>query len=92
MRNNPKLETCWIGPFQVVSKHSSVTYRLNLSPGSGMHPIVYIEWLQPYYASDALATAPDFKEDSVDYADFSEYQIPDKILEKKLHDKVLGTW
>jgi len=35
-------------------------------------------------ASDALAAAPDFKEDSVDYADFSEYQTPEKILEKRV--------
>jgi hypothetical protein len=29
-----------------------------------------------------LDAAPKFKEDSVDYADFSEYQVPDKILQK----------
>jgi hypothetical protein len=45
---------------------------------------VYAEWLRPFYASDALAAAPDFKEDSVDCAGFSEYQVSEKILEKKV--------
>jgi hypothetical protein len=48
-----------------------------------MQAIAYVGWLRPCYASDALAASPDFKEDLVHYADFSEYQIPEKILEKK---------
>jgi hypothetical protein len=49
-----------------------------------MQAIAYVGWLRPCYASDALAAAPDFKEDLVHYADFSEYQIPEKILEMKV--------
>jgi hypothetical protein len=45
---------------------------------------VYAEWLKPYCSSDDLAAAPDFKENTVDYADFSECQIPEKILEKEV--------
>jgi hypothetical protein len=36
-----------------------------------------------------LAAAPDFKEDSVGYADFFEYQIPQKILQKKVRRQVV---
>ena len=54
MKKNQKLGPFWIGPFQVESKHSPVTYRLKLPPGSRMHPVVYVGWLRPYYASDAL--------------------------------------
>ena len=45
---------------------------------------MYVGCLRPYYASDALAAAPYFKENSVDYADFSEYKISEKIVEKKV--------
>jgi len=38
-----------------------------------MHPVVYVGWLRPYYASDVLAGAPDFKGHSVEYSNFSEY-------------------
>ena len=40
--------------------------------------------------SDTLAASSDFSEDSVDYVDFSEYQIPKKILEKKVTRE--GAW
>jgi hypothetical protein len=47
-----------------------------------MHPVVVVGWLRPYYASDALAAAPDFQEDSADYTDFSENEVPETNLEK----------
>ena len=80
MRKNPKLEPCWIGPIQVEFKHSLVTYRLKLPPGSRMHPVVYVGWLRPYYTSNALAAAPDYKKNSADSTNFFEYQFPLKIL------------
>ena len=55
MRKMPKLETCWIGCSQVEYKHSPVPCRLKLTPGSRIHPVVYVAWMQPYYACDALA-------------------------------------
>ena len=38
----------------------------------------------PYCVSDALAATPDYKDDIADYTDFLEYQVPQKILEKKV--------
>jgi hypothetical protein len=37
-----------------------------------MQAIAYVGWLRPCYASDALAAAPDLKEDLVHYAAFSK--------------------
>jgi hypothetical protein len=46
-----------------------------------MQPIVHVGWLRRYYASHAAA---EFKEDSVDFAEFSKYQIAEKNLENKV--------
>jgi hypothetical protein len=65
-----------MGRFQVEPRHSGLTYRLKLPPGSQMYPVVYVAWLRPFYVSDGLASVPDCKEDSAYYTDFYEYPVP----------------
>ena len=64
-------------------KTSSRDLWLKLPPGSRMHPFLYVGWMQPHYASEALAPAPNFKEDSACYSDFSD-KASEKIVEKKV--------
>jgi len=84
MKKNPKLGPGWIGPLQIESKNSAVTYRLKLPPGTRMHPVVYVEYLRPYKSSAALQAAPDFKEDPSEYVKYAEFQEPEAILEKRV--------
>ena len=84
MKKNPKLGPAWIGPFQIESKNSAVTYRLKLPPGTRMHSVVYVGYLRPYKSSAAFQAALDFKEDPSEYVKYAEFQEPEAILEKRV--------
>jgi len=80
MKKNPKLGPAWIGPFQIESKNSVVTYRLRLPPGSRMHHVVYVGYLRPYKSS----AAPDFKQGASEYVKHAEFQEAEAFLEKRV--------
>jgi hypothetical protein len=87
MRKNPKLLPPWLGPFKVLSKTSSVTYRLELPPKFGFHPVVYVGLLKPYVGTPPAHSDVDakFAEEFQQPVDVSEFQTPERILDKKIN-------
>jgi hypothetical protein len=91
MRNNLKLELCWIGPFEVEQKQSPVTYRLKLPSESRMHKPFILDccdhatlvmlWLLHLITRTTLKTILNFPNTKF-------VRISWKI---KLGDKVLGS-
>ena len=49
-----KIKARWVGPFTITQKVSLVAYRVELPPGSCLHPIFHIDKLKRYIRSEEL--------------------------------------
>ena len=54
--HNTKLQPRWIGPFTVVDRVGSNSYRLALPQSMRVHPTFYVGMLKPYHAPHGLHT------------------------------------
>ena len=82
-----KFDPPWSGPFRILEKTSAVTYRLQLPEAIRRHPVVYVGLLKPYIAANRdnsqipdviLPEEPDLS------VPVSQFQVPDKTLDKKI--------
>ena len=67
----PKLRPRYFGPFKVIKKNSSVSYKLELPPAWGkLHPTFHISWLKKYVHGDSIVPelssyVPEIEEDHI---------------------------
>ena len=75
-----KLLTKYEGPFEIIQKLSSVSYRLRMPASFGMHPILNIEHLEKYQESpEEFGERPKIKMKRMDFEELPEYQV-DRIV------------
>jgi hypothetical protein len=60
LRQLPKLDKHWDGPYRVKTRVGSVAYELELDEGDRMHPVVWVGYLKPYLGIKDPTPAPLF--------------------------------
>ena len=75
-----KLLMKYEGPFEIIQKLSSVSYRLRMPASFGMHPVLNIEHLEKYQDSpEELGERPKIRMNRLDFEELPEYQV-DRIV------------
>ena len=75
-----KFLTKYDGPFEIMQKLSSVSYRLRMPASFGMHPVLNIEHLEKYQESpDKFGERPKIRMGRMDFEELPEYQV-DRIV------------
>ena len=75
-----KLLTKYEGPFEIIQKLSSVSYRLRMPASFGMHPVLNIEHLERYQESpEEFGERPKIRMNRLDFEELPEYQV-DRIV------------
>ena len=66
-----KLFPKWVGPFQVVERVGSASYRLELPPYLNVHPVFHVELLKAFVAGGRHQPPPP----PIEVAGFDEYHV-----------------
>jgi len=83
LRNkNKKLKPRKLGPFKIIKKVSTVTYKLKLPKNIRIHPIIHVAELEPYYEDRFGRNQPPPPPVLVD--DEEQYEV-EQILDKRIH-------
>ena len=87
-----KLLTKYEGPFEIIQKLSSVSYRLHMPASFGIHPILNIEHLEKYQESPVeFGERPKIKMKRMDFKELPEYQV-DRIVAESWRKGRNGKW
>jgi len=81
-RANQKLAYCFFGPYQIVERIGSVTYKLRLPEESTIHPVFHVSQLKGAVPV-ALPTSPLL-------VSFTGLQVPERILHKRVASTTSG--
>ena len=77
-----KLLTKYEGPFEIIQKLSSVSYRLRMPASFGMHPVLNIEHLERYQESpEEFGERPKIRMKRMDFKELPEYQVERIVAE-----------
>jgi hypothetical protein len=76
-----KLKAGKLGPFKIIHKVSSVTYKLDLQKKLRIHPIIHVSEIEPYYEDTFRRNQPS---PPVIVNNEEEYEV-EKILGKRTY-------
>ena len=79
-RAHQKLSFRYFGPYKIVDKIGSVTYKLELPPSASIHPVFHVSLLKPAPPSSTPVSAalPDVDDN---------LQVPEAVLQRRLHPR-----
>lgn len=83
-RAHQKLAFKYFGPFQIVEKIGSVTYKLLLQASSNIHPVFHVSLLKP------VPPPPCSVSTNLPDPDFA-LQVPEQVLQRRLHIRGTST-
>lgn len=74
-RSSQKLSFKFFGPFKILNRIGSIAYRLELPPGSHVHPVFHVSQLRR--SPEQLQVTTQLPSDLV------AYQVPERILQRR---------